>query len=300
MRNLYLDHWDEHNQESSSNQERINKLRKLIENSINFSIEIEQFAPKISLFDEDCVARQCLARNYPNSQAKAWIFLKSYNQTVSLANAIVILLDVSCFQQAWQLWRSLLEERVTCAFIDELSRDNNSVACDYIAHNLLVARIRRAKQINKICEKKGLEHEFGTKNIQSVEADLKKRSNNPYGNYAWAEEISSISSLPEILEEMDPYMRVYYEIACKETHPFLGGQFAVTGFGKPLREMPLIPSSIRQMSIDHLTASELVKATKLSNRFLEIEGKLGNQFKELELQGLEVIEYLGRAHSFSV
>ena len=110
---------DKHPQHLGSNTEKAALLEALIKVTACFSVILEDFIRKPSLFDYDRIIEEWKNGQLSSKSARQYAFMELYVEAIDMANAIGFMVDNSLHKAGFILWRVLYERLVICKFIFE-------------------------------------------------------------------------------------------------------------------------------------------------------------------------------------
>ena len=304
MKNYWLERYMERDcKKPDWKPDRVKTLESLIQETAHFAVDLEKdLVRRPSPFQEGHILDQCIDETYDPQEAKSWVFLHLYTHAIHQANAIGILIEASCSETSWQLWRTLYESHAVCEFLVRFCNESPQVFRDYISNALLRFWIRKQKNYNELCKRSGKETHYDESTIFYAKSLYKRRFGAKIHEYAWAKSLfknkkpTSPVRFAEILEKLEDDMTIFYRLASAEIHPTLGHRFVLLGTSLPLSPVPSLPGdgpfSYREMTLEHLTADVLRKMTSRVIEFLPLDGSWRARLDCLSKLGENVLDKL--------
>ena len=279
------------------NLDREEMLKTLIKETSHLVVDLERLTPNPSPFDEGEAVVQCIEGTYDREKAKSWVCMHLYGHAVRQATAIGILIEESCVQAGFQLWRSLFEAHVICDFLVSSCQNTPQVFQDYISHSLLRSGIRHKTKYNELCKKKEKEPHYKESDIDYMKCLFRCKFGSKARDYTWAKcKFGFEPTFSKILEYVDNDMEIFYNLSSKEIHPTLGHRSVITDLSLPLPTIPILPINdvfnVEEMYLDHLTAKSLVQMTSRVNDFLNLDESLRERLESLKELGKDVLDKL--------
>ena len=271
---------------------RVQLLESLIKRTAQFGVELDGHFEHLSIFDYDSIVQDHLNGSCDPNRVKAWVYVSLLRKAVQDANAVALLRSKSLTSQALNLWRSLFETDVVCQYVGDRSLKDDHLTCRYAIHSIIRPTVRRWKEFNKICSRRGLPEYYTSEKINRMTDDYKKVIGEWRGDYKWTDKYNTFE---EIAQAINSDM-LFYRIANNEIHPTIGQAEVVSNTTLPLPAMPLLPIGILhdagKLSLEFQTAKSLKNTTWRVTDYTTLTSHLHDSLTALKDLSEEVLQNL--------
>ena len=124
---------DKHSRHLASDTKKAALLEALIKETACFSVILEDFIRKPSLFDYDRILEEWKNGQLSSKSARQYAFMELYVEAIDMANAIGFMVDNSVHKAGFILWRALYERLVICTFISKYDSTCQPLSQNYVA-----------------------------------------------------------------------------------------------------------------------------------------------------------------------